>query len=954
MSFNCRSIRNKIPDVLCFMQESHIDIGLLQETWINQGDTSVLAEIRDYGYHVISQRRTTSDKGGGVAVMFRHGVDIKKSTVRNKYHSFELCISTLKLNGGIAKIVNLYRTPYSKNHRVTIKTFLAEFTKLLDEITQFTGTLIFTGDFNLHMENTTDSYVQQFNSILQQYALTQIIDKPTHEEGGTIDLLITTKDGSISNVNINQDKFGSDHHPILFCMKRPRSSLSAPKTTITVRNFHDINIEDFNRDIMESDLNNDKLISTLSTEEAVELYLKTLSEIVDEHSPVTTKTFKRRPTSQWFNKDLKTLKQQKRRAERKYKKSLLESDWKLFCDTRNKYNFEQKVVRSKYYKDHINNCKRDPRSMYKILDKLIGKEQDDILPDNAVNDPRCVAESFVTFFANKIDDIREDIKSTSNLECDLDAHNAKYSSNADNILFQKFHTITEEELLQLVNDMNNKSCQLDPLPTSIAKKCIGSLKKILVHIINTSLTNSDVPSVLKHATIRPTIKDRDGDNNSLKNYRPVSNTSFVSKLLEKAALTQINSYVTTNNLHAAYQSGYRKNHSCETAMIKVVNDITMMTHTGSAAILILLDLSAAFDTIDHNILINRLIQEFGIKEDVIDWIKSYLSNRTYSVKINNIDSVIKALLYGVPQGSLLGPLLFILYIKQLECIATKHGLQIHIYADDTQLYISFKPDTSLAVIETVEECLTDIKNWMLANFLKLNTDKTKIIIIRPQKNNEDLNFEIMYDNAVIEQSKTVKSLGVLLDSDMSMTSMILEKCRSCYYHLRNIGRIKYSLDHDLRILMVNNLILSKLDYCNALLANTPKFQIEKLQKVENAAVRLIFNSNRRKSAKPYLKRAHFLPIEQRIEFKLCLIVFKIVNNECPLYLTEHFKLFSPNRELRVGRDFFTLVLPNKRYHKTIFYRMIQCWNKLPLKIRTSDSVSVFKSRLKTHFFEDCF
>ena len=488
------------------------------------------------------------------------------------------------------------------------------------------------------------------------------------------------------------------------------------------------------------------------------------------------------------------------------------------------------------------------------------------------------------------------------------------------------------------------------------KKCFDSLKKILLHIVNASFTEKVFPDVLKHATIKPTVKDRNEDNNNLKNYRPVSNTSFISKLLEKAALTQINSYILNHNLHATFQSGYRKYHSCETTMVKIVNDIVMMCDNGSATILILLDLSAAFDTIDHETLIKRLIHEYGIKGNVIDWINSYLSNRTYSVKIKDVSSVIKALLYGVPQGSLLGPLLFILYIKQLEQIAAKYGLSIHIYADDTQIYINISNQTVGEVKALIESCLEDIRTWMFANFLKLNTDKTQLILIRPKKNTHEIDIQILYDGIVIEHSitNTVKSLGVILDSNLTMANMISDKVRKCYFHLRSINRIKYSLDESMRMKLINNLILSQLDYCNALFANCPAYQINKLQKVENAAVRLIYNSSKRKSAKPYLKRAHFLPVKLRIEFKLCLLVYKIMNNECPMYLNEHFKLFEGCRDLRVGRDFYTLMLPKRKYHKSICYHMIQYWNNLPLKIRLAKNVNDFKTLLKTHFFDEYF
>jgi hypothetical protein len=220
----------------------------------------------------------------------------------------------------------------------------------------------------------------------------------------------------------------------------------------------------------------------------------------------------------------------------------------------------------------------------------------------------------------------------------------------------------KEKVYEIITEMNNKYCDLDPIPTWLVKSCFTELSMMINLIITKSLTESAFPSKLKYALVKPVIKDRNESQDDLANYRPVSNTPFISKLLEKVVSTQLKTHIENNNLYGYYQSGYRKQHSCETAVLKVVNELMGMVHANGAAVLIFLDLSAAFDTIDHEMLIQKLKKDFGIQGDVLQWIESYLSKRTYRVKIKDSKSILFYLLYGVPQGSLLGPLLFILYM----------------------------------------------------------------------------------------------------------------------------------------------------------------------------------------------------------------------------------------------------------------------------------------------------
>ena len=256
-----------------------------------------------------------------------------------------------------------------------------------------------------------------------------------------------------------------------------------------------------------------------------------------------------------------------------------------------------------------------------------------------------------------------------------DLHNAKHTPESKTItaVLSSFKPATESEISKLIKKSATKSCDLDPLPTWLLKSCQDVLLPVITHIVNLSLSTSSVPPQMKIALITPLLKKILLDPETLKNFRPVSNLSYISKLIERVVAERLNDHLTSNNLHEVLQSAYKKFHSTETALLQVQNDLLMSIDADGGAILVLLDLSAAFDTIDHSVLLNRL-SDLGIHGAVLSWFKSYLTGRRQSVKIKGQRSSERDLPFGVPQGSVLGPILFTIYTIPLGNIARSHGL----------------------------------------------------------------------------------------------------------------------------------------------------------------------------------------------------------------------------------------------------------------------------------------
>jgi len=367
-------------------------------------------------------------------------------------------------------------------------------------------------------------------------------------------------------------------------------------------------------------------------------------------------------------------------------------------------------------------------------------------------------------------------------------------------------------------------------------------------------------------------------------------------------------------------------------------------------------LSAAFDTIDHHILLSRLYTSFGIRGMVVDWLSTYLSGRTQRVAVGQACSALTHLSMGVPQGSVLGPLLFTLYTSPIGHIVNSWGVHHQQYADDTQLFISLQNTQS---ISQLEGCLSDLYSWFCNNGLSLNPDKSDAIHFCTSQRARftESVTAVNVAGTTVSTSDSIKTLGVLLDNRLSFTPHVKSLCKSCNYHLRAFRHIRPALTDDMAKSIATSLVSSRLDYCNSLLHGCSQANIAKLQRIQNSLARVVTNCYTHCThSTELLHNLHWLPIKHRIDFKIATLTFKLLAHHQPSYLSNIIHLYNPPRTLRSSSQ-YRLDPPSvsTAFGARAFSATSPLiWNSVPLGIRQASSLSTFKQHLKTSYFTAAF
>ena len=613
-----------------------------------------------------------------------------------------------------------------------------------------------------------------------------------------------------------------------------------------------------------------------------------MCNVLDKHAPPSLRkviTHSSSPWSESIRDELFIAKRERRQAERKWRNTKLTIFKDLYGQAKHKVSKLVHTAKCKFYTERIG-LASSSKELHQIVNTLSNRHPPIPIPVIAlfwclikfttttttkilptIYPSADLPSIFIKHFTNKVEKLRANIASehvTSMLVTGTTA--ATFSS------FEKVSQLTVKECI-----LNSapKSCELDPIPSKLLIECLDSILPSLTDLFNSSLASGIFPQCFKSALVTPILKKRCLDHNDLNNYRPVSNLCFIAKILEKLVLSQVSSYLNSHNLYNTCQSAYRPGHSTETALLKVVNDLFLSLNKGNISVLALLDFSSAFDTIDHTILVHHLHTDFGFTDTVLEWFLSYLTDRTHYVSLCNHCSDFAPVHSGVPQGSVLGPILFTMYTKPLSAIIDSHSIIHNSFADDLQLQMSAPPERISELLHSMQSCISDVKAWATANMLKLNDSKTELMLVtsKRSKHLHNLPTSITIGNAQIPFKQSVKNLGFTLDCHLTMNAHVSNIARTCYFELCRLASIRRFLTSTATATLVSAFVLSRIDYCNSLLFGSTHDVTSHLQRIQNYAARVILRLPMSSRITIHLKSLHWLPVKVRITYKIACLCY---------------------------------------------------------------------------------
>ena len=916
------------------IKDSRSDVVFFTETWLQTENSSVTAQICEHGYTLKHKIRNGGDKvrGGGVGIMLKSGIsaNILASADCSSFEHLIVKLPIIKPHRKEVLLICIYRL-----QTVHFDTFFEEFSELLNIHVIKNNFVVIAGDFNLHID-MPDRQSEKFFEILSLYGLKQHMDKPTHNLGHTLDLLITNsnsrlvKDITISNSDI------SDHFLINFNLTL--TTVLSYSKVLSYRNIKNIDNTEF-RNQISSAFNSQ--INFSSVNDIVNWYNHSCLKVVDSHAPLLQKMIKVKQNAPWFDGEYAALRRQRRKAERKFRRTG-NNIYKEEIVKLKKAALELSLQKKKMFiskKLEGNSSK----SLYNVVKTLLNTHV-------SIQYPKCssdteLANKFMEYFQTKIDKIRSTFQNHPPTSIEV--------QQTTSFNLSEFRQTNQEEIKSVVSSHPIKCSPDDPVHVQLISMNLDLFIPVWTEIVNLSLKTGSM-ECLKSAIITPILKEGSEpiDTDDFSHFRPISNLLFISKLIERIVAIRIEEHMVHYQLHKNKQYGYKLFHSTETLLMKVVNDLLMACDKNIPTVLILLDLSAAFDTVDHCKLLFFLEQDIGVSGTALKWFNSYLTGRTVRVKINAALSYEYILRYGVPQGSVLGPILFSIYMRGFYDSVDTTKFNVDGFADDHQLFKNFLISMQVSALgDNIRQLMNCISLWMKEHFLKLNQNKTKIIIIAPPPifNSVTVHGVFLQTNCV-RFVNSAKNLGIELDNFLTFDNRINKLAKSCYLNLKNFSSIKTFLNQDHLKTLMSTKILSTLDYCNSLYYGVSSKNAKLLQHIQNSALRVAYKGSipRNSSLDSYFRQLHWLKVKDRIIYKIVLIVHKCLLNHAPDEITNLVQYSNSERSMKL-RELRAETTFGERSFSVAGPKL---WNLLPAYIRHEQSTEKFKKLLKSHLMNN--
>ena len=676
MIWNVRSVAKdeKLEGLLQILEDRNIYIACITETWFDRKNGKFTKSIKDSGFEINHAFREDK-RGGGCAIIFKKNLSIKKGDVSSTtYSSFEYSVITLNMNSGSKILIAcLYR-----KQEIAYKIFHEEMSSFMNTLFKSCNNLLVVGDFNVWIEQQDNKDAVDLSNLMNGFGLTQLVQDSTQNSGHTLDhvYLNTCQLSYQCEVLTEQMGLASDHYPIELILPMCKSEKTIK--TVFTRKMKHIDLTEF-KDELQQKLQTIDLDNT-TFEQHMDQFDCIARTIVEKHAPMV-QWRKKEGEPDWIDLEYKKNRALRRRQERIWKKHRT-------ADNMNKY-IEQKEVcikmamekQKEYYTKRIADAGKCQKTLFKIANELLDKTSERVLPTHS--DSKQLADDFNDFYIKKVEKIRNAIpKSTTDLTfCTRPFHGQR---------LDMFEPTTDNEICEIIKQYGVKTSVEDPIPAVLLKSAKEVIIPMYTMLVNKSLSEGSMETV-KSQVIDPLLKKSGLDIDVKNNYRPVNNLKFFSKLTERVVKKRLDMHMNIHDLNEPSQFGYKKNHNTETMMIGLFDEALRAFDENQATVIIFLDLSAAFDTINHEKLLQIMEYGLGISEVALKWFRSFLTGRTVRVNIDNnyFDSAIVTC--RTPHGSILGSPLFNINVRSQPKVLGQHRLQtIQMVDDHLPLHFNYK------------------------------------------------------------------------------------------------------------------------------------------------------------------------------------------------------------------------------------------------------------------------
>ena len=909
------------------------DCIVLSETW-NTYDNYVRCNIPGYsGFHTYRPPNHIYSTSGGISV-FCNNASIKRKALNNDLSicdaNIETCVVDLFFEKRTTTILAIYRPTQGCKQQ-----FLLELERILSVICKDSNHIILLGDINLNLFSANETRVSDYMSLLYSRSMFSLINKPTRYPPDMNSIVmpslldhIWTNNYNVSACGIIDYDQNSDHLPV-FCVLKTVYPCNGEKIKIVSRPFSDENLNQ-----LVSNLNNinwDEILDLNDPDKSLNIFSDKLNSLYTQHFPLKIKyVSEKRLKNKWITHDVKLLINKKSEACKKKRNGLISKEENNRI--KNQVNHAVNKAKHNYFVNSLNAYQNNMKKSWTLIHDLMGKNKSKneitkILNGNdEIDDINDISNSFANFFSEVGTKLDDNLAHTS-------ISPLSYIDRNPNSFY--LFDVTIDECMKIISNLKLTRTSLNQIPVGIFRKIKETIAPTLIKLINSSFHCGIFPNSMKKARITPIYKK--GDPKLCSNYRPISSLPFLSKIYERLMANRIISFFNKHSLFSDKQYGFLKGRSTQDALHNFAERIYDALNASMHNISILIDLKSAFDTVNHSILLSKL-ELYGIRGHPLNWVKSYLSDRKFFVSLAGSSSSDKTVNIGIPQGSILGPLFFIIYNNELPKVS--NYLSTTLFADDTNFSITNSSYENM--IPILNEELEKIKKWTAANRLTINTSKTELLMFTNKQLVLD-NMEVVLDGISIEFRDHARFLGVIVDDKINFKRHINNINGKVSKHAGILHKIKNNLPLYARIRYYNSFVLPYLTYNIIHWGNTNDSHLEPLFLTQKRILRTIADAQYLDHSTPLFYRHKILKLKDLYKYHAALDTFKKMKNG--QYNITH-NVNTRNTHLAQPK-FHRLA----RTQQSITFSGPTIWNSLPLWICNIPTLPLLKAKLKSYFID---